>query len=162
MSKSNHSFPCTLFAALSLALAACEFDPPPTPTIFLDVSRAGDAIQPSSAEFGVAMIVQTWGGQSVWIEVDGGTLRSGGQDVSASCSSASGDGAFVDVFVSPDEVEALVSASLYEDACPAGGMTRPEGGALASDAAFVTREVSNTADPEDSSSSPETTDESTT
>lgn len=162
MSKPNDSFPCTLFVALSFALAACEFDPPPTPTTFLDIARAGDAVQPMSAEFGVHLIVQSWGGESVWLEVDGGTLRSAGQDLAAACISAPPDGEFVDVFVSPADVEALLSASLYEEGCPAGGLTRPEGAALASDAAFVTGEVSNATDPGDGDSSTTTTDESTT
>ncbi|PRQ07019.1 hypothetical protein [Enhygromyxa salina] len=162
MSKPNHLVPSTLVMALSLALAACEFDPPPTPAVFLDLARAGDAAQPSSAEFGVHLVVQTWGGQSVWLEVDGGTLRRAGQDLAAGCVSAPGDGELVDVFVSPEQVEALVSASLYETGCPTGGTTRPSGEVLASDATLVTREVSSANDSEGGESSTDTSDESTT
>jgi hypothetical protein len=153
----------SLLAALPLVQVGCEFDPPPTPSAFVEVERLGDAAQPASPEFGVYLSVQSWGGASVWLEIAGGTLQNpDGDQASAVCLPMPGGGAFVDVFVAPDEVEAVLSAALYERSCPAGNATRPKGTALAFDTEIVTREVSNSTDSDSGGSTDDTETSSTT
>lgn len=143
-----------LVVALTCVPAACEFEPIPTPTALVEIERAGDAAQATSPEFGVHLVLQGWGGASVWLEVDGGELRNEG--MRAACLSLPHDGALVDVFVVPDDVEVRLTAELYTRACPQGGSTKPKGTAVASDAELVGIGISNSMDTTDGETDGET------
>src|SRR5262245_9746048 len=113
---------------VTLTALSCVFEEPVAPEYGLEVEVLGPARQAESNDFGVRVTVEPRGGDQLRRGVDGGLLRAAqGEAQASACLILASPNVPLNVFVIPDDTEAVLWAELWTADDGGDGSTCPEG-----------------------------------